>query len=150
MMTTFRSATARSATALAVALALTTAACGAPSQAGENSGPVEVRVTVTDFKVESSRTSFQSGVSYRFVVTNNGKLPHELMIVPPMAVGAMPMEKMHELALGVVDEDDLPPGSTQEMTVTFDKAYPSGKLEFACHVPGHYDAGMHLPMTVTK
>lgn len=140
----------KSMTALAVALALTTAACGAPSQAGENGGPVEVRVTVTDFTIESSRTSFQSGVPYRFVVTNNGEVSHELMVVPPMAVGAMPMEKMHELALGVVDEDDLPPSSTQEMTLTFDKAYPSGKLEFACHVIGHYEAGMHTPITVTK
>jgi uncharacterized cupredoxin-like copper-binding protein len=34
------------------------------------------------------------------------------------------------------------------MDYTFTKAYPAGTLEFACHLSGHYEAGMHLPITV--
>ena len=37
----------------------------------------------------------------------------------------------------------LEPGKSGEVTWTFAKA---GKIEFACNVPGHYDAGMMGPV----
>jgi uncharacterized cupredoxin-like copper-binding protein len=123
------------------------AACrGAAAQAPKK--PLEVQVTLSEFKFESSLTTFSKGVPYHFVVTNQGSVPYEFMILPPMAPGAMSMGEMHKMAVGLIDEDDLPPGTTQTLDITFTESAPEGKLEFACHLPGHYEAGMHLPIVV--
>jgi uncharacterized cupredoxin-like copper-binding protein len=119
--------------------------------AGGSSGssqPVEVEVTANEFGFESSLTTFSVGVPYHFVVTNNGTVEHEFMIIQPIEPGAMDMEEMDEMALAVIEEDDLPPGATVSVDVTFDEPAPAGTLELACHTPGHYEAGMHLPITV--
>jgi uncharacterized cupredoxin-like copper-binding protein len=126
-------------------------ACG--TQGGQApqgaSGPVEVRVAMTEFAFESPITEFQTGVTYRFVVTNNGAIPHEFMIIQPMENASdMTMEELDEMALVVVEEDDLSSGATQTVEFTFTETAPAGSLEFACHTPGHYDAGMKLPITV--
>jgi len=50
--------------------------------------------------------------------------------------------------------DAIAPGATTTVTYTF--KMPSGmsgmdmtqKMEFACHQPGHYEAGMSLPVIV--
>ncbi len=112
-------------------------------------GPVEVKVTLTEFKIEASLTSFKVGVPYRFVVTNAGKVPHELMIMPPVTgeMKGMSMEELDKMALAMIKEEDLPAGATKTLDFTF-TTLPTGSLEFACHVPGHYEAGMRLPITV--
>ena len=43
---------------------------------------------------------------------------------------------------------DLPPGATETLEITFTTPAPAGTLELACYVPGHYEAGMHLPIAV--
>ena len=108
---------------------------------------VDVTVTATDFKFDSSLTTFKQGVPYHFIVTNNGTVDHEFMIMPPKS-GPMTPDEVTKLALAGIGSDKLTPGSTQTLDYTFTKAYPAGELEFACHVPGHYDAGMHLPIVV--
>jgi uncharacterized cupredoxin-like copper-binding protein len=110
-------------------------------------GPVEVRVTLSDFTVVPSQTDFVAGWTYRFVATNQGAVNHEFMITPPMMAG-MSMEKMHEMALLEIEEDDLPPGATRTLEYTFPDPAPAGKWEFACHVEGHYAAGMHVPIVI--
>jgi uncharacterized cupredoxin-like copper-binding protein len=121
-------------------------ACG--SQGNSN----EVKITLTDFGIESSRTSFEAGVPYHFVVTNDGKVNHEIMIMPPLSEDqmgmAMDMEEMDKMALAMIEEDELTPGATVAMDYTFTVPAPAGSLEFACHTPGHYEAGMKLPITV--
>jgi uncharacterized cupredoxin-like copper-binding protein/predicted ester cyclase len=108
-----------------------------------------------EFTIESSQTSFRVGVPYRFAVTNAGRVPHELMIVPVMPMGQlalidpMPMEDMHEMALGLTDEDELPPGAAATLEITFTAPAPAGTLELACYLPGHYQAGMYFPIEVT-
>ncbi|NOY98436.1 MAG: hypothetical protein GXP40_04395 [Chloroflexi bacterium] len=128
------------------ALALT--ACGS---AGANTPDVvEVQVTLTEFAFESSITTFEVGVPYRFVITNKGAIPHELMIIPKLDKSASDadMEAIDELALAVVEEDELPAGATATLDYTFTEPADSGKLEFACYLPGHYESGMYLPITV--
>ena len=114
--------------------------------------PEDVAVTLGgaagEFTISASQTTFHVGVPYRFVVTNAGQVPHELMIIPPMPMGQMQMEGMHHMALGLIDEEDLPPGATQTLDITFTAPAPMGTLELACHLPGHYEAGMHLPIAV--
>jgi uncharacterized cupredoxin-like copper-binding protein len=71
-----------------------------------------------------------------------------MMIVPPIEPGTMDMEAMDEMALAHISEEELQPGTTQTTDYTFTEADASKQLEFACHVPGHYEAGMVLPITV--
>lgn len=123
------------------------AACGAP-QGSSN----EVTVTLTEFGFESSRTSFEVGVPYRFVVTNEGVVEHEIMIMPPLTEEQMAMEmdmhELDELALVAVEAENLQSGDTTSFEYTFTEPVSDGSLEFACHVEGHYEAGMKLPITV--
>jgi len=112
-------------------------------------GPKTVRVTLTDYKIESSVTDFQVGVPYHFVVANKGESNHEFMIMPPVdSAMEMPMEQMDELALAMIEDSDLVPGATLELDFTFTEPASAGSLEFACHTAKHYQAGMELPITV--
>lgn len=120
-------------------------ACSTSSSS--NTEPVEVRITADDYSFKSSLTSFEQGVPYHFVVTNQGSVEHEFMIVKPMPTSG-DMEEMDALALAHIEEDDLQPGQTASVDYTFTQAYPSGTLEFSCHLRGHYEQGMHLAIEV--
>jgi len=113
---------------------------------------VEVQVTLTEFGIESSLTDFETGVPYRFVVTNAGMVEHEFMIMPPLASDqmgmGMDMGQMDEMAFVMIPANELSSGSSASVEYTFTKAAPAGTLEFACHTPGHYEANMKLPITV--
>lgn len=123
-------------------------ACGGQA-AGQ---PVEVQITLTEFGVVSSVTDFKTGVPYHFVVTNEGTVEHEIMIMPPLEKDAMGMAidmgELDEMALAMIEASELPAGATASFDYTFTETAPSGTLEFACHTPGHYEAGMKLPLTV--
>lgn len=137
-------------------VALLLAACGGQSTSAESADktatePVDVQVTLKEMSIQSSLTTFTKGVPYHFIVTDQGTLNHEFMIMPVLEKTGgmeMEMEEMDEMALAVIEEDDLAPGTTQTVDVTFTERAPEGQLEFACHVPGHYEGGMHLPIVV--
>jgi uncharacterized cupredoxin-like copper-binding protein len=120
-------------------------ACG-----GQGAGNTEeVKITLTEFGIESSVTNFKAGVPYHFVVTNEGKVNHEIMIMPPVDPGmAMDMGNLDEMALAMIAEDQLPPDATVSFDYTFTEPASAGSLEFACHVAGHYEAGMKQAITV--
>lgn len=111
---------------------------------------VTTEETPTGQTITSDVTTFTAGESYHFVVKNEGKLAHELMIVQPIEAGTMDMEAMDEMALYVIEEDDLEAGDTVEFDFTFPEDAVGTDLEFACHISGHYEAGMHLPITVVS
>lgn len=131
-----------------IAVALLLAACGRQA----SNGPVEVQITLTEFGIKSSLDEFKTGVPYHFVVTNEGTVEHEFMIMPPLAADdmgmAMDMGSLDETALAMIAASDLPVGATTSVDYTFTEAAPDGMLEFACHTPGHYEANMKLPITV--
>lgn len=128
-----------------VAAGLLLTACG-----GQRA--TEVKITATEFAFESSVTEFQVGVPYHFVVTNAGNVNHEFMIMPPlteeqMGMG-MDMEQMDKMALAMIEEAELTPGKTITLDYAFTEPAPAGTLEFACHIPNHYEQGSKLPITV--
>jgi uncharacterized cupredoxin-like copper-binding protein len=112
----------------------------------------EVKITLKEFGIESSMTDFQKGVSYHFVVSNEGAAEHEIMLMPPVkkdSMGmAMNMEDLDKQALAMIDASKLPAGAIASFDFTFTESAPDGSLEFACHTPGHYEMGMNLPITV--
>jgi len=109
---------------------------------------VTVQVTEAEFTITSSRTLFRTGITYHFVVHNLGKTAHEFMIMPK-AEGAMPgmsMEDMDLLALARIET--IAPGGTQTVDYTFSATAAGTHPEFACYLPGHYEAGMKRDVSV--
>ncbi len=127
---------------LALSIATVLSACGPKP-------PQEVQVTLTEFAIESTVTTFKVGQPYHFVITNAGTVEHEFMISPPLTEGES-MEEMDEMALAAVEEEDLQPGKTVTLDFTFEEPASAGELELACHISGHYEAGMKLPIVVER
>lgn len=122
-------------------------ACGGMGSAAP-AGSIPVQITETDFHIASSVTTFLPGKTYYFIVTNQGKAMHEFMIMPGSAgsMNGMSMGSMDKSAfasLGMID-----PGQTQTLEYTFPTSAAGSHLEFACHFPGHYEAGMKLDVVV--
>ena len=112
----------------------------------------EVKITLKEFGIESSITNFQKGVPYHFVVTNEGAVEHEIMILPPLKIDpmgmTMNMDNLDKQALAMIDASRLPAGATASFDFTFTESASEGSLEIACHTPGHYEMDMKLPITV--
>ncbi len=119
-----------------VAVFVLSACGGVTAQAAKK--PVDVQITLTEFKIESSVTDFTVGTPYHFAITNKGAVAHDWMIMPRG-------EQDESKALIKVEDTDLQPNQTVTRDLTFTQP---GDLEFACHVQGHYEAGMHTPITV--
>lgn len=122
---------------------LSLAACGGST----SKKPVDVQVTLNEFSIQSSLETFDVGVPYHFVVSNQGSVAHDFMIGAPTQ-GTVSEDDAEASALITIESEDLQPGATKTLDYTFTQAAPAGTLEFACHVPGHYEAGMKLPITV--
>jgi uncharacterized cupredoxin-like copper-binding protein len=101
----------------------------------------EVDVTLADMVVQPGATTLKVGVPYTFVITNHGASIHELVIEH-----AGDVDKPIEFAGGIAEAADIIPGSTATMTFTFTEP---GKYQFACHQPGHFEAGMVAQFDVT-
>ena len=65
-----------------IAAGLALSACG-----GSPAGPVTVNVTASEYKFETSMTSFKVGVPYHFVIKNEGVY---LILSTGLAVGSKP------------------------------------------------------------
>jgi uncharacterized cupredoxin-like copper-binding protein len=131
---------------LVVLATLGITACGGGASPNQ---PVEVKITLTEFNFVASTTSFKVGVPYHFVISNNGTVPHEFDIIQPQS-GQMTPEQVQQSALAHINQTDLAAGATATLDYTFSQEYPQGTLELACHLPGHYEAGMKIPIVVTK
>ncbi len=135
-------------TALLLGLALfALAACGGMGSAAP-AGSITVQVTEKDFHITSSITSFVPGKTYHFMVTNQGQSMHEFMIMPKAegSMSGMPMGSMDKVALASISMID--PGETQTLDYTFPLSAAGSHPEFACYMPGHYEAGMRLDVRV--
>ena len=108
-----------------------------------------IKIVASDelaFRPETVTVSAEETI--RFVVTNDGKSPHEFVL------GDQEYQDEHEQAMAHGGEHgadlgnvvDLPSGETGELTWTFTS---SGEVLFACHVSGHYEGGMVGTITVT-
>lgn len=107
---------------------------------------IEVKMVENSFRPASF--TVRAGETVRFVFHNDGKLVHEA-ILGDDAEHAEHERKMREQGAKMEhDEHEKPigPGKTTEVTHTF-KAGEA--LLFGCHLPGHFDAGMVAPITVT-
>src|SRR5262245_14664024 len=103
--------------------------------------PVTVNVAPSEFKVEMSNANLPAGTSVTYVITNNGKLTHE-MVLEKEGVVDEPLEFN-----GTAQEaEDIEPGTTRTVEWTIPEA---GQYQLACHVEGHYESGMKTAFATT-
>jgi uncharacterized cupredoxin-like copper-binding protein len=120
-----------------------------------------VELTLGDMYFQPTSLQVKAGETVHFVLTNKGQLLHEFNLgdasmhaehqqemlkmeesgmLMPTGINHMAMDMSH----GAMKHDDpnsvlVEPGKTAELTWTFTKA---SDLQFACNIPGHYQAGM--------
>jgi uncharacterized cupredoxin-like copper-binding protein len=96
---------------------------------------------------EPRELSFKAGETVQLTITNVGETDHEFVMDTPDN-NAKHKELMAEFP--EMEHDDpnsvrLQPGEKGVIVWTFANA---GSFEFACLIPGHYEAGMHGALTV--
>ena len=128
-------------------------AFGAPAEASQATRTIEVKLK--DIAFEPGSLQVKAGETVRFVLVNEGNLPHEFNL----GSKAMHVEHQKEMIAmqgklftghgghehHAANTVLLQPGQRGELTWTFSKSAP---IEFACNVPGHYQAGMVGPITI--
>nr|WP_296261701.1 MULTISPECIES: cupredoxin family protein [unclassified Pseudomonas] len=136
-------------------------AFGHPATASQATRTVEL--TLGDMYFEPKALTIKAGETVRFVLVNKGALLHEFNLGDAAMHAAHQQEMLKMVASGMLTatgmkhdmagmdhgnmgmkHDDpnsvlVEPGKTAELTWTFTKATD---LEFACNIPGHYQAGM--------
>ncbi|WP_322002933.1 cupredoxin domain-containing protein [Marinobacter alexandrii] len=138
-------------------------AIGEPGKVDDVSRTIQVEMQDNYFEPESIEVV--RGETVRFVIENKGKLVHEFNIGTPdmheghqkemmmmvehgVIQGGKLNESMMSMDMGngkTMNHDDpnsvlLEPGQTKEIVWTFST---KTNMEFACNVPGHYEAGMY-------
>ena len=109
-------------------------------------GAIKVKVTLDEYKITSSVTTFKVGTPYYFVVTNIGDILHEFFIMPDKPNGANYLVN-GEYEGNAVQGQEIEPGKTLMVNYVF-KASNTTHYEIACLMRGHYAAGMSRPIIV--
>ena len=123
-------------------------AIGKPGVAAKATRTVSVDMT-DGMRFNPSSIDVKQGETVRFVVTNSGKLKHELVLGTEKELKEHyeVMKKNPEMEHADPNMVTLAGGKTGEIVWQFTKA---GKVDFACLQPGHYDAGMKGAVNVSK
>ncbi len=149
------------------------AAIGEPGSAGSADRTIQIEMNDTLYKPESIQV--RGGETVRFVLTNKGELLHEFNIgtatmhadhqkemqmmmehgmLTPTGMNHdmenMDHSQMEGMDMSEMKHDDpnsvlVEPGKKAELVWTFPK---NAQLEFACNIPGHYEAGMVGPIKI--
>ena len=109
-------------------------------------GEVTVQMDVEHSLFRPEELRVVEGTRVRFVVVNTDPIGHEL-IVGPSDVHARHAEGMEAEHPSIPGEVSVDANGTAVTTFTFDTP---GTFEFACHLPGHYEHGMHGEVEVVR
>ena len=113
---------------------------GKPGEASNVSRTIDVAMSDT-MRFAPSEIRVRKGETIRFVVTNAGKVKHEMVLgtASDLRKHAELMKKYPEMHHEDPNHMSLDPGRSGEIVWQFTE---SGVVEFACLQPGHFDAGM--------
>ena len=115
-------------------------AIGEPGKAAKVTRTVKIDMSDA-MRFTPSSIDAKQGETIRFVITNSGKVKHELVLGTEKELQEHyeVMKKFPEMEHDDPNMVTLAPGKTGQVIWNFTKA---GKIDFACLQPGHYDAGM--------
>jgi Cu+-exporting ATPase len=103
--------------------------------------------TIDSLRFTPATLTVHPGDTVAFEISNPGALPHEFFIGTPDEQQAHEREMASGAPMHAEPgQVDVPAGTSVRLVYTFDQA---GTLEYGCHVPGHYAAGMRGTISVT-
>lgn len=117
---------------------------GDPHKAGKT-----IAVALDDnMRFTPEQIKVKRGDTIRLVVTNRGKMRHEMILgtAKELAEHAELMKKFPDMEHAEPYMAHVDPGRTEEIVWTFNRP---GEFEFACLMPGHYEAGMTGKISVS-
>ncbi len=109
-----------------------------------------VNIAMSDaMRYSPSDVEVKSGETVRFIVTNLGRVTHELSLgtEKELLEHREAMKKAPGMQHDEPGQLSLPPGGQGEIIWQFGKA---GTVNFACLVPGHHEAGMKGTVKVSN
>lgn len=121
---------------------------GHASAAGEAGNAAQAGRTIDvvmgepgEFRFTPDHIQVKAGETVRFRVRNAGKLPHEIVLgdAAELQEHAKAMREQPAMAHKDANSLTLEPGKTGELVWRFTNP---GEFQFACLVPGHFEAGM--------
>ena len=107
-----------------------------------------IEISMTDaMRFSPDRIEVRQGETVRFVHRNAGKIMHEFVLGTKKELDehAALMVKFPNMEHDEPYMAHVAPGKTGEIVWTFNRA---GEFEFACLIPGHYQAGIVGKITV--
>jgi uncharacterized cupredoxin-like copper-binding protein len=123
-----------------------------PTDFGQQGNPKKVtrtiKVDMTDaMRFTPAGITVKRGETVKFVVSNSGKVLHEMVLGTKQAIQehAALMKKFPEMEHADANMAHAKPGASGDIVWQFTKA---GEFQFACHQPGHFEAGMFGKVTV--
>jgi uncharacterized cupredoxin-like copper-binding protein len=125
---------------------------GKPGKLSEVSRTVEIAMMEKDdgsMVFEPASLNFKHGETVRLLLTNKGQTGHEFVMDSHEGnqKHKKAMEKYPDMEHADPNAIRLEPGKSGEIVWTFAK---SGNFEFACLMPGHYEAGMKGELVVDE
>lgn len=124
------------------------ATVGKPGDPGKVTRDVNVEMNDA-MRFKPASIQVKQGETIRFIVRNAGKLKHEMVLgtIKELKEHAELMRKFPEMEHADPNQVSVDPGKTGELVWQFDRA---GTFDFACLVPGHFEAGMVGKVQVSR
>lgn len=123
------------------------AGVGEPADASDADRVVDVS-TLDTMEYDPASITVAAGETVTFSVTNSGEAVHEFTL-GDRTMQDEHAEEMAGMSEGMAHDEPnslvLQPGETKELTWRFPDA---GTVLYACHEPGHYQAGMVGEITI--
>lgn len=109
-----------------------------------------IKVEMSDsMRFKPANINVKLGETVKFIATNTGKLKHEFVLgqAKSLKEHSDMMRKMPDMGHAEPNQIQVEPGQSGELVWQFTKA---GKFDFACLIPGHFEAGMKGKVAVKK
>ncbi len=109
-----------------------------------------IRLSMGDnMRFTPDRIKVRRGETVRFVVTNKGTMLHEMVIGTPdeLQEHAALMKKFPDMEHDEPHMAHVKAGTSEDLVWKFNKP---GDFQFACLIPGHFEAGMSGKISVVE
>ncbi len=111
-----------------------------------HAGEIDIRMS-DSMRFAPAALTVARGETIHFIVRNQGKVPHEIVIGTPDEIAHHRHAMQHDpgMAHAAPNMAHVAPGGREQLSW---RAERPGQFEFACLLPGHYEAGMRGTIAV--